>query len=137
MRSLDFSPAYLLLQSVTGVASGRGHDACCAGMRHASDMILTLFLSRETGLFKGLCVTRHEKYARDRLTLLFAVDESWKKVASTRSWGFTLPRISDLRKPRPIPNYRASFRDLQGALRATLIDHRGIFTECVSREGEP
>jgi hypothetical protein len=63
-----------LLQLITGVTSGRGHDASCAGLGHAGDTILTLFLSRETGLFKDLCVTRVEKRTRDRLTLTFAVD---------------------------------------------------------------
>jgi hypothetical protein len=41
--------------------SGRDYDASCAGRGRALDTILTLFLSRETGLFKGLCVTRPRK----------------------------------------------------------------------------
>jgi hypothetical protein len=62
-----------LLPFIAGVTSRRGHDASCAGLGHAWDTILTLFFSRETGLFKDLCVTRVEKRTRDRLTLTFAV----------------------------------------------------------------
>src|ERR1700676_1029544 len=49
-----------LLHSVTGVTSGRDQDASWAGLGRLSDTILTKSFWRETGHFKGLCVTRPE-----------------------------------------------------------------------------
>jgi hypothetical protein len=66
------APPSPLLHIVTGVTSGRDRDASCAGLGRAWDTILTLFFSRESGLFKGLCVTRGEKTRERLINLTFA-----------------------------------------------------------------
>jgi hypothetical protein len=57
-----------------------------AGLERVRDTILTLFLSRETGLFKGLCVTRGEKTHAGDWHAFSAAGDGLKQERLIRTW---------------------------------------------------